>query len=123
MSLRRISGWVVGVALVALAAPAMADVIDGDWCYSDGRHLSIKGPQIVTPAGHPMQGNYSRHAFDYVVPKPEPGAGQTVWMTLINENTVHLRMAAGNPAPDAPVQTWLRCQPQVSRLETVPGDG
>ncbi len=23
--------------------------VDGDWCYSDGRHLSIEGPTIITP--------------------------------------------------------------------------
>ena len=43
-------------ALALLASPAVsrADVIDGDWCQP-GRHFSIKGPEIVTPAGHRLK--------------------------------------------------------------------
>ena len=39
------------VAAAACPRAAMADVIDGNWCYRDGRHFSIRGPDIVTPAG------------------------------------------------------------------------
>ena len=73
---------------------ARADAIDGEWCANtDGRHMSIKGPDIVTPAGTRMQGNYTRHSFLYVVPSAEPDAGQTVAMILVNEETVNLRQA------------------------------
>ena len=72
----------------------MPIAIDGDWCHApDGRRFSIRGPDIVTPGGKQMQGDYSRHAFSYAVPAPEPGAGKTVFMTLLDENTVHLRLA------------------------------
>jgi hypothetical protein len=98
-------------ALAMLAAPAFADAIDGDWCQSDGRRLSIRGPQIVTPGGKHMEGDYSRHAFQYVVPAPELGAGQTVFMNLLDENHVHLRLGeAANP------EMWLRCSPSISLL-------
>jgi hypothetical protein len=106
------------LAAVLLAATAAhADVIDGNWCHADGRHMSIKGPEIVTPAGAHLAGDYTRHSFAYVVPTAEPGAGQTVSMILINEMTVHLTMpaeAAG--AAPGPVQVWVRCAPRVSAL-------
>ncbi len=37
---------------------AAADVIDGDWCFPDGRRFSIRGPEILTPAGTRTTGNY-----------------------------------------------------------------
>ncbi len=106
---------VLGIALLA-AGGARADVIDGDWCaVNDGRHLSIKGPEIITPAGTRMQGNYTRHSFLYVVPQADPDAGQTVAMLLVNEETVNLRIgASAAEAASAPVQVWLRCAPKIS---------
>jgi len=102
----------LGFALIA--APAFADAIDGDWCHApDGRRFSIRGPDIVTPGGARLKGDYSRHAFSYAVPAPEPGTGKTVFMTLLDENTVHLRLGeaiAANP------ETWIRCSPTTSAL-------
>ena len=89
--------------------PAKADVIDGDWCHDDGRQLSIKGSRIVTPRGKEMAGDYTRHSFRYVVPDNEPGSGQTVSMTLLNETTV--RVATGSNLGS---QTWQRCKPTTS---------
>ena len=105
------------LALGVLAGPAFADAIDGNWCHNDGRRFSIRGPEIVTPGGKQMEGNYSRHAFSYVVPAPDPGAGQTIFMTLMNENTVHLRQgeASAGTAPE----TWVRCSPSISALEVL----
>ena len=104
----------VGIALAAAPQSALADVIDGDWCAA-GQHLSIKGPEIVTPAGNRLAGNYSRHFFSYVVPPAEPQPGDMVAMSLINENTVHLRRGAdATAASQAAPQTWLRCAPPVS---------
>ncbi len=103
--------------LMLIATPALADAIDGDWCHSDGRRFSIRGPAIVTPGGKQMDGDYSRHAFNYVVPAPEQGAGQTIFMTLLDENHVHLRRGealAANP------ETWVRCSPSTSALRIPP---
>jgi len=100
-------------ATVAIAAtPARADAIDGDWCHSDGRHFSIRGPDIVTPGGARLQGEYARHGFSYRPSAPERGAGGTVAMRLVNENTVHLRYGDAGDAPEV----WLRCSPSVSAL-------
>lgn len=100
------------LAFAVIAGPALADRIDGDWCHTkDGRRLSIHGPEIVTPGGKTMQGDYGRHAFNYVVPAPEPGTGQTVFMTLMDENTVVLRVGA-----QGATETWLRCSPSTSAL-------
>jgi hypothetical protein len=106
------------LCLVLLAAPALADAIDGDWCHqASGRRLSIRGPQIVTPGGKQMEGDYSRHWFNYVAPAPEPGAGKTVYMQLLDEDTVQLRLgdaSAANP------ETWIRCSPSTSMLRRWP---
>ena len=102
-------------AFVCAATSALADAIDGDWCHSDGRHFSIRGPDIVTPAGARMQGDYSRHAFNYKPPAPERGAGGTIAMQLVNENTVHLSYGEA-----AAPEVWLRCSPSVSALRIRP---
>ncbi len=97
-------------ALLAHAAPALADAIDGDWCRADGKHMSIRGPAIVTPGGKETQGNYTRHFFSYVIPPGEAGAGNTVSITLLSEYLAHAREGGA----DAPIQEWRRCQPGVS---------
>jgi hypothetical protein len=108
--------FLVALALAMLAGPAFADAIDGNWCHSDGRRFSIHGPEIVTPGGKHMEGNYSRHWFSYVAPAPEPGAGQTIFMTLADENTVYLRRGEAATSQE----TWVRCSPSVSSLSGLP---
>jgi hypothetical protein len=99
---RRIKILVAAFVLLVLAKPALADAIDGNWCYNDGRHFSIRGPEIVTPGGVRVEGNYSRHAFSYQTPASEPGAGQAVDMSLADENTVYLRRGGAAYTPE----TW-----------------
>ena len=95
---------------LALGGAALADVIDGDWCQADGRHIQINGPTIVTPAGNTLQGLYSRHSFSYTVPASEPSAGTTITMRLLNETTVNLwhGTASGDPTT---AEVWKRCTP------------
>lgn len=113
----RVKSLIVALGLILSTGPAVADAIDGDGCHSpDNRRLSIRGPQIVTPGGKPMQGDYSRHRFTYVVPAPEPGAGKTVNMQLLNENTVHLRVGDASAADP---ETWIRCSLSISLRENV----
>jgi hypothetical protein len=97
------------LAVAALTAPARADAIDGNWCRADGKRMSIRGPEIMTPGGHHIRGDYSRHFFSYVIPAGEEGAGKTVSITLLSEYLAHAREGA-----DAPVVEWRRCQPDVS---------
>jgi hypothetical protein len=103
-------------ALILLASPAArADVIDGDWCSPDGKHLSIRGPEIVTPAGTRASGSYSRHAFNYVVPSRDPNPGFTVALTLVNEETMQFRIGAdAGAAALAPMQIWHRCTTPIT---------
>ena len=99
--------------LMVCAAPAFADAIDGNWCHNDGRRFSIRGPDIVTPSGKAMRGDYSRHYFAYAPPPGEQGAGATVYMTLMGENLVHLHYGdAAAPSPES----WVRCSPSISAL-------
>jgi hypothetical protein len=101
----------LGAALLLSSGTARADAIDGDWCQNDGRNLIIRGPQIVTPGGTRMTGSYTRHAFNYTVPAGEAGAGATVSMVLIDDDTVHL-----NPGGEAAgaVEVWQRCSLKMS---------
>ena len=116
MSLRgfaRLSGPTAGVLsvlalLATFSGTALADAIDGDWCHGDGRRLSINGPDIVTPGGTRLKGDYDRHHFSYVVPSSEPGAGATVTMVLLSEILMHLKPPAGEQ------QTWRRCGKPIS---------
>ena len=106
----RVIGAVLGLSALVLAAPsARADSIDGAWCHDNGARLMISGPTIVTPGGTRMQGDYQRHAFSYVAPAGDAGAGGTIQMRLLNEETVQI--LAGPQGPDA---IWRRCGPPVS---------
>lgn len=106
----------LSIFLAGLTVPAHADAIDGHWCHKDGRRFSIRGPEIITPGGKTMEGNYSRHWFSYVVPMPEPDSGQTIFMTLLNENTVQTRL--GEPA--SAQEIWIRCTPSISTINVLP---
>jgi hypothetical protein len=96
-----------GAALAAAlpAGIAHADAIDGNWCYTDGRHFTIEGSTIITPAGTKTTGDYRRHYFSYKIPAAEPDGGAMVNMALVNEDTVHLTVAA------KAMQVWKRCGP------------
>lgn len=104
---RRPVSMVLAACFAALAAPAWADAIDGDWCAGDGRHFSIRGPAITTPGGNAIQGNYRRHSFSYVAPQGETSPGAAIAMLLLNENQVAVQ--TGNAT-----EVWLRCKPAIS---------
>lgn len=106
--IHRLTLAAAGIALL-LSAAARADAIDGDWCRADGKRMSIRGPEIVTPGGKETRGNYDRHFFSYVIPAGEAGAGATVSITLLGEYLAH-----GREGTDGPLQEWRRCQPGVS---------
>jgi hypothetical protein len=94
-------------ALVGLAAPARADAIDGDWCFS-AQHMLVEGSSITTPARNKVTGNYTRYRVTYVVPPGEPGAGTQITMVMIRgEEMVHLTRAG----KEGPPEVWRRCKP------------
>ena len=96
---------------MALATPAFADSIDGNWCSADGQHILIKGKSAVTPSGVHLEGEYNRHFFSYVAPPAEPDAGAKILMRLAGETRVYVSVdgKAGEP------QVWKRCE-EVSWL-------
>jgi hypothetical protein len=93
--------------LLLPAAPALADRIDGNWCFTDGRHMSIAGPAIVTPGGARMIGDYDRHSFHYVAPAGEADAGARIDMIQFDEYTV--QVVTTPPDGLARTETWKRC--------------
>jgi hypothetical protein len=109
-------------AVLLLAAPtsAYADAIDGDWCSADGQHMTIKGDDITTPDGNQIKGNYTRHAFDYVVPAGEAGAGETIRILL---RSGYLALSHQGPADArgslvlhgiSSLKEWRRCANRTS---------
>jgi len=98
------------------SAPARADAIDGDWCSLDGKRLmSIHGPRIVTPGGKLTRGDYGRHYFSYQVPAGEAGAGATISMFQLSEDTVRITDARDRAAAmQAPGEIWHRCSRTIS---------
>ena len=95
-----ISGFVI-----VCSSPALADAIDGDWCSTtQARQLRIDGPNITTPGGQQTTGDYSRHAFSYIVPEGEPGTGETMAMQQLNEEEVQVSVNSGAP------EIWRRCE-------------
>ena len=94
------------VILVFSAGAALADRIDGDWCSPEGKHLTIKGSDILTPGGVRMQGSYSRHAFTYDIPSGEGTGGAQMLLQLLNEETMQARV----DGVSGPAVTWKRCQ-------------
>ena len=103
---RKSARLLIAAALVLPASGALADRIDGDWCNPEGKHLSIKGNEIVTPGGVTMAGNYSRHAFTYAIPAGEGANGAQMLLQLLNEET----MQARTDGVSGPAVTWKRCQ-------------
>ena len=98
---------IAGLVILAPSA-ALADAIDGDWCsQTHGEQFSIAGANITTPAGTKTTGNYSRHAFSFVVPVGDPGAGDDVDMLLLNEEEVRVSVNGGAP------EVWRRCDLNV----------
>jgi hypothetical protein len=84
--------------------PARADAIDGDWCYTT-QNLNIQGPKIRIPSGVEIQGDYSRHSFQYTVPANETGGGTVIAMQLMGEEVMQLTRTGGAP------EVWRRCKP------------
>ncbi len=87
---------------------ARADAIDGGWCRENS-HFLIEGPQITTPSGTRMQGDYNRHGFRYTVPADEPEAGVDIVMTLISEEALEVVRRSPGKEASAP-EMWRRCR-------------
>ena len=106
----RVLIFLAAIGMLLPTGAARADAIDGDWCSTDGMRMSIRGEQITTPGGKRIQGNYSRHAFDYVVPDGENGSGDVVNIILRGE---YLALSSQGPVK-RPLREWHRCKEGIS---------
>ena len=98
-------GILIAGVVTFISASAYADAIDGDWCSTtEVKQFSIAGPKITTPAGTQTTGDYSRHAFAYIVPDGDPGAGEAIVMQLMNDDEVRVSVNGGEP------KLWRRCE-------------
>jgi len=109
MSIRSLM-LLVAAGMLLQTQVSHADAIDGDWCSTDGKRMSIRAEQITTPGGKQILGNYSRHAFDYVVPAGEEGAGEFVNIILQSEYLALSRQGAAG----GPFREWHRCKDTIS---------
>jgi hypothetical protein len=100
----------VATAMLLQTGVGHADAIDGDWCSAGGMRMSIRAEKITIPSGKQIQGNYSRHAFDYVVPPGEDGSGDVVNIILRGEYLALSRQGAA----DGPLREWHRCKEGIS---------
>src|ERR1700687_2609510 len=106
----RLTTPIIAAGILLQTGVGHADAIDGDWCSTDGLRMSIRAENITTPGGNHIQGNYSRHAVDYVVPAGEKGSGDVVSIILRGE---YLALSRQGPA-DAPPREWRRCKETIS---------
>jgi hypothetical protein len=90
---------------VAAAHAQNLPALDGNWCHADGKRLSVKGADIVTPGGKPLRADYARTFASWVIPDGEHNAGMTVTMMLIGSDRAHTREGAA----DTPPLEWRRC--------------
>ena len=97
MAGRDVAKWMLIAGFVLFpATSAIADAIDGDWCSpNDAKNVRISGPNVTTPTDSQTTGNYSRHAFSYIVPPGDSGAGDAVSMQLLNEEETSVTVASG----------------------------
>jgi len=115
---RLVRTGLLALAMLVPAGGARADAIDGNWCHTDGRRMSIAGPDILTPAGTRLKGDYDRHAFAYTVPVGEPRPGSVAYMILVDDDTIYLRFGAW-PAQSGmdEVEVWRRCEMVTSQRD------
>ncbi len=93
--------------VTACAGTAQADALDGGWCGGSGRQLFVKGPEITTPSGVVLQGDYRRHHFVYIAPAGDPDAGLQIFLQQINEKKMNFyRIKDGKFSP---AELWQRC--------------
>jgi len=105
--------FIVAVALViritalsvAGAYAQSLPALDGNWCHTDGKKLTVKGADIITPARKPLRADYARTFASWVIPEGEPNAGTTTTMMLIGTDRAHTREGAA----DTPPLEWRRC--------------
>ncbi len=102
--LRRAPLPVAALLLMLPAGPVRTDAIDGHWCASDGRHLSIKtGDQH---AGRQTDARRPSPAFlQLLFSAAEPHAGAVMAMWLIRGGEVHLKVQIDA----AKTEIWRRC--------------
>jgi hypothetical protein len=98
------------IALASLAASASsADQLDGRWCLSGGRRMSIDGPTVITATGARMQGEYHRGSLVYLLPGQEPEFAVQVALTPLDEE----RLSLATNRPGARPEIWHRCGPPM----------
>lgn len=100
---------IAAALFMCVSSPSQAQnllhALDGNWRHADGKRLSVKGPDVVTPGGKPLRADYARTFASWVIPEGEPNAGMTITMMLLGADRAHTREGAA----DTPPLEWRRC--------------
>ena len=97
-----------------LANPAVADVLDGDWCNPDSGEMTIHGPTILTPRGYLVIGEYTQHRFAYVAPPGDWYEGKLIFLQQRGEKLMELSVEG------LPPEGWVRCPAKGIDVEARP---
>lgn len=97
------------IVCLGLSTAAKADQIDGTWCSPAGESMTITGDTVQTPSGKTVVGRYSRHNFDYEIPKGEPNAGGRIFAEQLNDQEVRVTRIKPVQTEPGAHETWTRC--------------
>ena len=96
------------------AQPTTSEREDGLLVAASDRYSDIYGSSWkFTPGGKRMTGDYDRHAYAYVVPDGEKGAGSTMFMVQLNEETIWVKIGTP-PSAAGDSEMWRRCSERIS---------
>ena len=99
-------------ALICVSTQAaLADRIDGTWCSTDGKSVSVDGPRVVTSRGNAVNANYDRHHIDYVIPAGEPDEGGIFQADQLNDNQIRVILIGADGKPKSEAEIWTPCKP------------
>lgn len=88
------------LALAMMPTLTLADEISGEWCSDMGMSILIEGRQVRAPSGETVEGNYSRHRYEFAM----PGSGDAFVMHQQSEEMATVTIGTGAP------ETWTRCK-------------
>lgn len=104
-------GLLTAALICASTQTALADRIDGTWCSTDGKSVSVDGPRVVTSRGNEVEANYNRHHIDYVIPAGEPDEGSIFRADQLNDNQIQVILIDAGGKPKGDVEIWTPCKP------------
>lgn len=93
----------LALAFLAVPGSAFADELTGDWCNNEDGKLTIQGSRIITPGGMEVEGDYTRHRFEYTAPSGDWNGGGNIVIRQFSDELMELSVDGG------PGKKWTPC--------------